>query len=46
MLNEIPQWKYERDFNFDYFGYKTLQKAYLMKVKGKIVERIQSKFNR
>ena len=32
---------YSRDFNFDYFGYKTLEKAYLMKTNGKIVERIQ-----
>ena len=33
--------KYERDFNFDFFGFKTLEKAYLMKVNGKIVERPQ-----
>lgn len=32
---------YSRDFNFDYFGFKTLEKAYLMKIEGKIVERIQ-----
>ena len=32
---------YSRDFNFDYFGYKTLEKAYLMKINGKISERIQ-----
>ncbi len=32
---------YDRDFLFDYFGYKTLEKAYLMKVNGKVVERIQ-----
>ena len=32
---------YSRDYNFDYFALKTLEKAYLMKVNGKIVERIQ-----
>ena len=32
---------YKRDFNFDYFALKTLEKAYLMKVNGVIVERIQ-----
>jgi ribonucleotide reductase alpha subunit len=32
---------YSRDFNFDYFGYKTLEKGYLLKQNGKIVERPQ-----
>jgi len=32
---------YSRDFNFDYFALKTLEKAYLMKVNGVIIERIQ-----
>lgn len=32
---------YKRDYNFDYFGFKTLEKAYLMKINGKIIERIQ-----
>ncbi len=32
---------YERDFLFDYFGYKTLERAYLMRTNGKVVERIQ-----
>ncbi len=32
---------YSRDFLFDYFGYKTLEKAYLMRIHGKVVERIQ-----
>lgn len=32
---------YQRDFDFDYFGYKTLEKSYLLKVHGKIVERPQ-----
>ena len=31
---------YERDFLIDYFGFKTLERAYLMKVNGKIVERL------
>ena len=33
--------KYDRDFHFDYFGFKTLEKAYLMKVKDKVIERPQ-----
>lgn len=32
---------YERDFNYDYFGFKTLEKSYLLKCNGKIVERPQ-----
>jgi ribonucleoside-diphosphate reductase alpha chain len=32
---------YSRDYLIDYFGFKTLEKSYLIKVKGKIVERIQ-----
>lgn len=32
---------YERDFEYDYFGFKTLEKSYLLKVDGKIVERPQ-----
>ena len=31
--------KYKNDFNYDYFGFKTLERAYLLKVEGKIVER-------
>ena len=31
----------ERDFNYDFFGYKTLERAYLMRLNGKIVERPQ-----
>ena len=38
--------KYERDFVFDYFGYKTLEKAYLIRVDGKVVERPQHMFMR
>jgi ribonucleoside-diphosphate reductase alpha chain len=32
---------YTRDFMFDYFGFKTLERAYLLKKNGKIVERPQ-----
>jgi ribonucleoside-diphosphate reductase alpha chain len=32
---------YDRDFNYDYFGFKTLERSYLMKCLGKIVERPQ-----
>jgi ribonucleoside-diphosphate reductase alpha chain len=37
---------YDRDFSFDYFGFKTLEKAYLLKVDGHIVERPQHMFMR
>jgi ribonucleoside-diphosphate reductase alpha chain len=32
---------YDRDFNYDYFGFKTLERSYLMKIDGKVVERPQ-----
>ncbi|HSW76441.1 MAG TPA: ribonucleoside-diphosphate reductase subunit alpha [Candidatus Saccharimonadales bacterium] len=32
---------YEKDYTYDYFGIKTLQKSYLLKIDGVIVERIQ-----
>ena len=32
---------YERDFLFDYFGFKTLERAYLMRIRQRIVERPQ-----
>ncbi|OEL26890.1 Ribonucleoside-diphosphate reductase large chain [Dichanthelium oligosanthes] len=32
---------YDRDFNYDYFGFKTLERSYLLKVGGKVVERPQ-----
>merc|ERR1719474_534346 len=32
---------FARDFKYDYFGIKTLQKSYLLKLSGKIVERPQ-----
>jgi ribonucleotide reductase alpha subunit len=37
---------YNRDFGFDYFGFKTLEKAYLMRAKGKVIERPQHMFLR
>ena len=37
---------YQRDFTFDYFGFKTLERAYLMKINGKIIERPQHLFMR
>ncbi len=37
---------YDRDFAFDYFGFKTLEKSYLLKVEGKIVERPQHMYMR
>jgi len=37
---------YDRDFGFDYFGFKTLEKSYLLKVEGKIVERPQHMYMR
>jgi ribonucleoside-diphosphate reductase alpha chain len=32
---------YDRDFKYDYFGFKTLTRSYLMKLDGEIVERPQ-----
>lgn len=32
---------YDRDFDYDYFGFKTLERSYLLKVSGKVVERPQ-----
>ncbi len=32
---------YNRDFGYDYFGFKTLERSYLLKINGKIVERPQ-----
>lgn len=37
---------YTRDYAFDYFGFMTLEKAYLMKSRGKVVERPQHMFMR
>ena len=32
---------YDRDFNYDFFGFKTLERSYLLKLNGKIAERPQ-----
>jgi ribonucleoside-diphosphate reductase alpha subunit len=32
---------YDRDFKYDFFGFKTLERAYLLKINNKIVERPQ-----
>ncbi len=32
---------YDRDFRYNYFGFKTLERSYLLKISGKIVERPQ-----
>jgi ribonucleoside-diphosphate reductase alpha chain len=37
---------YDRDFAFDYFGFKTLEKSYLLKLDGKIAERPQHMYMR
>lgn len=32
---------YDRDFGYDYFGFKTLERSYLLKMHGKVAERPQ-----
>ncbi|MBT8194889.1 MAG: ribonucleoside-diphosphate reductase subunit alpha, partial [Bacteroidia bacterium] len=32
---------YDRDFSYDYFGFKTLERSYLLRMYGKVVERPQ-----
>ncbi|XP_024942468.1 ribonucleoside-diphosphate reductase large subunit isoform X2 [Cephus cinctus] len=32
---------YDRDFDYNYFGFKTLEKSFLLKINGKVVERPQ-----
>lgn len=32
---------YDRDYGFDYFGFKTLEKSYLLRMNGEVVERPQ-----
>merc|ERR1719469_173928 len=32
---------YDRDFQYQYFGFKTLERSYLLKINGKTVERPQ-----
>ena len=43
-LNEAID--YSRDYQFDYFGFKTLEKSYLMKINGKVIERPQHLYMR
>ena len=38
-INEVID--YSRDFDYDFFGFKTLEKSYLLRVNGKIAERPQ-----
>lgn len=37
---------YDRDYNFDFFGFKTLEKSYLLKLNGKVAERPQHMYMR
>src|SRR6195952_395984 len=37
---------YDRDYGFDYFGFKTLEKSYLLKLHGKVAERPQHMYMR
>lgn len=37
---------HSRDLNFDYFGFKTLEKSYLLRINGKVVERPQYMYMR
>lgn len=37
---------YDRDYGFDYFGFKTLERSYLIRTNGKITERPQHLFMR
>ncbi len=32
---------YDRDYEFEYFGFKTLERSYLLRMKGRVVERPQ-----
>ena len=32
---------YDRDFNYQYFGFKTLERSYLLRISGKVAERPQ-----
>jgi ribonucleoside-diphosphate reductase alpha chain len=38
--------KHERDFAFDYFGFKTLERSYLVRLNGEVVERPQYMYMR
>jgi ribonucleoside-diphosphate reductase alpha subunit len=44
VLNKIIN--YDRDYIFDYFGYKTLERSYLLKIKDNIIERPQDMYMR
>jgi ribonucleoside-diphosphate reductase alpha chain len=37
---------YDRDFNFDFFGFKTLERSYLLKLDGEVAERPQHMYMR
>jgi len=37
---------YDRDYSFDYFGFKTLERSYLIRLGGKVAERPQHLFMR
>lgn len=37
---------YDRDYNFDYFGFKTLERSYLLKLNNKVAERPQHMYMR
>jgi ribonucleotide reductase alpha subunit len=37
---------HERDFNFEYFGFKTLEKSYLLKMNGQPAESPQHMYMR
>src|ERR1700758_4287889 len=37
---------YDRDYAFDFFGFKTLEKSYLLKINGRIAERPQHMYMR
>src|SRR4051812_42645561 len=37
---------YDRDFGYDYFGFKTLERSYLLKMHGQVAERPQHLFMR
>ena len=37
---------YNKDYKFDYFGFKTLERAYLLKINGRVIERPQHMYMR
>lgn len=43
-INDVIQ--YDRDFLIDYFGFKTLERSYLLRINNKVVERPQHMFMR